>query len=272
MPAERSSPWHANCNDVGMQTSGQFNEHCGFWGCTPHLTFVHPFNKCALVYFVMSMIRKHSASCFTRNLRANSFLTWTDERVTGRFWSGLFFVRCYACTWQRGKRLAVVNTSLHQPTSLWKRLLLWCWATGIRKGKNWFVTAHVAADRLSLVYKQPMWSEAFFMAKNGIWIFLAGINLDHNSMAIEMYFCQINNCHFFPISLFSFEVDCQGFQTRPGAKVQLYRPLNLLFWLNIAQDKAKTVSVVLLLTSASRYLMLESWLFLQCTMQTVRLR
>ena len=201
MPAERSSPLHANCNDVGMQTRGQFNEHCGFWGCTPHLTFVHPFNKCALVYFVMSMIRKHSASCFTRNLRANSFLTWTDERVTGRFWIGLFFVRCYACTWQRGKRLAVVNTSLHQPTSLWKRLLLWCWATGIRKGKNLFVTAHVAADRLSLVYKQPMWSEAFFMAKNGIWIFLAGINLDHNSMAIEMYFCQINNCHFFPISV-----------------------------------------------------------------------
>jgi hypothetical protein len=30
MPAERRSPWHANCNDVGIQTSGQFNEHCGF--------------------------------------------------------------------------------------------------------------------------------------------------------------------------------------------------------------------------------------------------
>jgi hypothetical protein len=45
MPAERRSPWHANCNDVGIQTIGQFNEHCGFWGCTPRLTFVHPSNK-----------------------------------------------------------------------------------------------------------------------------------------------------------------------------------------------------------------------------------
>jgi hypothetical protein len=34
--------------------------------------------------------------------------------------------------------------------------------------ENLFVTVHGAADRLSLVYKQPMCSEAFFMAKNGV--------------------------------------------------------------------------------------------------------
>jgi hypothetical protein len=55
-------------------------------------------------------------------------------------------------------------------------------------------------------------------------------------------FANLTIVTFFTITLFSFEVDCQGFQTRPGAKVQLYRPSNLLFWLNTAQDKADTLS------------------------------
>ena len=189
--------------------------------------------------FVMSTIRKHSASGFTRNLWANSFLAWADERVTGRFWSGLLFVRCYACTWQRGKRLAVVK---HKPLTIELMKAPSSMVLGNRysKGKTCSWPFMEQLTGWVLFTNSPCAQKLFFMVKNGVWIFLAGINLDHNAMATKVSFCQFNNCHFFHHRTVLILGRLPGVP-RPGAKVQLYRPLNLLFWLNTAQDKADTL-------------------------------
>jgi len=95
--------------------------------------------------------------------------------------------------------------------------------------ENLFVTVHGAADRLSLVYKQPMCSEAFLWLKMAFeYSWLESI-LITTPWQRRYLFANLTIVTFFTITLFSFEVDCQGFQTRPGAKVQLYRPSNLLF-------------------------------------------